>query len=145
MLTEGHCQYQALECTFRWTLKESARGTSEICGKQNFLCSSLSNRWQQKNTRASGVAWGYISCGTAANSKCTVVGDHRVLNSKWPKRDARAQTWTRFLAGCKKLVCRSWYVSIRKLWKIKVWFLTSKKARKNDDTCVHRVGFYTIP
>ncbi len=32
-----------------------------------------------------------------------------------PKQNARAQTWTRFLTGCKKLVCRSQYVLIRKL------------------------------
>jgi hypothetical protein len=33
MLTERHCQYQALERTFCWTLKESARGASKIGGK----------------------------------------------------------------------------------------------------------------
>jgi hypothetical protein len=36
MLTERGRQFQALECTFFWTLKELARGTSKICGKQFF-------------------------------------------------------------------------------------------------------------
>ncbi len=41
----------------------------------------------------------------------------------WPKRFARMQIWTRLLDINKKLVCRSWYVLIGKLWEIEVWFL----------------------
>jgi hypothetical protein len=36
MLIKRRCQYQALERTFCWMLEESARGTSEIRGKQKF-------------------------------------------------------------------------------------------------------------
>jgi hypothetical protein len=36
MLTERRRQYQALERTFRWMLKELSRGTSKIWGKGKF-------------------------------------------------------------------------------------------------------------
>ena len=82
----------------RWILEEPRTWTSERnnLGGRNFSRFPFSHSATKKNSRASGVAWGSWkffrsswTWGTAADTKRTMVGDHRVLNSKCPKRLAR--------------------------------------------------------
>ncbi len=77
--------------------------------------------WSRDSAEGQRQTWRICQCAGNSSWKCA---------DCWPKRDAKAQTWTRFLAECKKLVCRSWYVWIRKLWEIKVWFFNLKESSK---------------
>ena len=80
MVTERRCKYQALEYALYWMLEEPAHGTSELIHKEQHLDLLDSKPMQTLWETEVCFFWG------TANSKCTMVGDPRVLNSKWPDR-----------------------------------------------------------